>query len=525
MGLTLVSYSMINGAPVNVLDYGVDPTGVVDSTTQLQDIFDAVETAGGGTIYFPDGTYKTTLSLFVGSNLRIEFSGNAWIKSYGTDGYSAMLTNKPTGAANVTIINPQLDGNNTPSICGIIVRRNATEWRIIGGLIKNCKHDPAPGGLGGRCINIEAGDTPPASCNCTITGTVLQDSYEGLSLSGGPDQEQTNNVITNLVIERCESAITFFGNAGGYPHIPNEMSYVLSNISIRNCGVATTYARVKGIINSDRGSNIAMSNIFAFNDASYGYPEALFNGTFYNFQVSNVLYDGDLSLSLFCFYNYNESSPSYNGYDTVDNNFANIKCNGTAPDIIVMPSNTVALSNCQFDVSMYDISSNRLVSGYLYNKTTSKMKAYVRQYNLTVEGFFNEFQYRTQVSDYTPYGNYSLGNYSSGQLVQVANNSVVTISPPNYGGFAYITSYDGSARNYPQSEFSNWIFYDCGGTLLIEKGANLATLGTLFNVTTSNVTGTTGTNGYVTVAVQTGVLKIENRSGGTLNINVAFVTN
>jgi hypothetical protein len=32
MSLTKVSYSMVNGAPANVLDFGADPTGVADST-------------------------------------------------------------------------------------------------------------------------------------------------------------------------------------------------------------------------------------------------------------------------------------------------------------------------------------------------------------------------------------------------------------------------------------------------------------------------------------------------------------
>ena len=31
MALTKATYSMINGAPVNVLDYGADNTGITDS--------------------------------------------------------------------------------------------------------------------------------------------------------------------------------------------------------------------------------------------------------------------------------------------------------------------------------------------------------------------------------------------------------------------------------------------------------------------------------------------------------------
>jgi hypothetical protein len=55
MSLTKVSYSMIKGAPINVLDFGADPTGVADSTTALNNAL-----AAGNNIYIPSGTYKIT---------------------------------------------------------------------------------------------------------------------------------------------------------------------------------------------------------------------------------------------------------------------------------------------------------------------------------------------------------------------------------------------------------------------------------------------------------------------------------
>ena len=53
MSLTKVTYSMINGAPVNVLDLGADPTGVADSSAALQAAANI-----GGQIYLPSGTYR-----------------------------------------------------------------------------------------------------------------------------------------------------------------------------------------------------------------------------------------------------------------------------------------------------------------------------------------------------------------------------------------------------------------------------------------------------------------------------------
>jgi len=60
MSLTKVSYSMITGAVVNVLDFGADPSGVADSTPSIQAAIDSIS---AGIVYLPAGTYKTTAKL------------------------------------------------------------------------------------------------------------------------------------------------------------------------------------------------------------------------------------------------------------------------------------------------------------------------------------------------------------------------------------------------------------------------------------------------------------------------------
>lgn len=72
MSLTKVSYSMINGASLNVLDYGADPTGTNDSTSAIQAAYAAaqaaVQTATGTVtsantkyrIFYPKGIYKVS---------------------------------------------------------------------------------------------------------------------------------------------------------------------------------------------------------------------------------------------------------------------------------------------------------------------------------------------------------------------------------------------------------------------------------------------------------------------------------
>jgi len=60
MALTKVTYSMIKGQYVNVLDYGVDNTGTTDTTTAIQT---AINAAAGRAVYFPAGTYIVSSTL------------------------------------------------------------------------------------------------------------------------------------------------------------------------------------------------------------------------------------------------------------------------------------------------------------------------------------------------------------------------------------------------------------------------------------------------------------------------------
>jgi hypothetical protein len=99
MALTKVSYSMIAGAPVNILDFGADPTGAVDSASAIQAAVDFISTtpagAGpGGLVYIPAGTYRiqTQIDLPYGVSVKGDGGTASIIQCYDCDGLNFIKT-------------------------------------------------------------------------------------------------------------------------------------------------------------------------------------------------------------------------------------------------------------------------------------------------------------------------------------------------------------------------------------------------------------------------------------------------
>lgn len=75
MSLTKVSYSMIDGAPFNVLDFGATGDGVTNDTAAIQSALDAVKLAGGGFLYLPAGVYAISDALVLTGINNMIFAG------------------------------------------------------------------------------------------------------------------------------------------------------------------------------------------------------------------------------------------------------------------------------------------------------------------------------------------------------------------------------------------------------------------------------------------------------------------
>lgn len=83
MSLTKVSYSMITGAPVNVLDYGATGDGITDDTNAIL-LAIAAMPVNGGALFFPAGTYLVNSDNLNG----LKFNGKS---NFVVEGYGAII--------------------------------------------------------------------------------------------------------------------------------------------------------------------------------------------------------------------------------------------------------------------------------------------------------------------------------------------------------------------------------------------------------------------------------------------------
>jgi len=82
MSLTKVTYSMIHGAVVNVLDFGADPTGATASQSSIQAAIDSITS---GVVFIPKGTYLITAPIVTKNNITIQGEGDASELRVNTD--------------------------------------------------------------------------------------------------------------------------------------------------------------------------------------------------------------------------------------------------------------------------------------------------------------------------------------------------------------------------------------------------------------------------------------------------------
>ena len=187
MSLTKATYSMIEGAPANVLDFGADNTGVLDSTAA----FDAAEaylaTLGGGIMFVPPGDYRlnwvcaTDNIIVQGSGGRGEFddvclrpfsilSPTVTIASGSANVYYCQLINLHISGSDGTVNGLTKYANNAPS--ALLLRGGAIRTIIDSCVLYNGK----------KTVSLEPSATNPVT-GCRFLGCIIRNDITDSNLS------------------------------------------------------------------------------------------------------------------------------------------------------------------------------------------------------------------------------------------------------------------------------------------------------------------------------------------------------
>jgi hypothetical protein len=110
MALTKATYSMIEGASLNVLDFGAVGDGVTDDSVAIQAAIDAIPGIGGE-VYFPGGTYLVNTKIVLKGRLSLigESRNNTSIKA-GTVGMTVVEQNGSAYNIRIKYLNINGDG-------------------------------------------------------------------------------------------------------------------------------------------------------------------------------------------------------------------------------------------------------------------------------------------------------------------------------------------------------------------------------------------------------------------------------
>jgi hypothetical protein len=116
-------------------------------------------------------------------------------------------------------------------------------------------------------------------------------------------------------------------------------------------------------------------------------------------------------------------------------------------------------------------------------------------------------------------GSWFIANNGRGSAAQatISDDAAISITPPNLGGQIAISV--NPAASSPNIQTYGNAAFDVGSTPNVMKLNG----GTLFSVLASDVTGTTGVDGQLTVGVIAGAVKVENRTGGAIVLRWQFL--
>jgi hypothetical protein len=202
---------------VNVLDFGADPTGVVDSTLAIEDAFIEAATSGKKCVA-PTGTYliSNIINISITKSFEIECQIDTIFKvTAGFPANTALFkfqASNTTGNKKFIWKNGTIDGRlmpvktitSSPDLLAVLGAINSAD-NILDTLIDNVSfllNDTWPATAGDSCLYLERGQNYSIT-NCFFRGAV----DAGIYMSGNPSETLGRKVIvTGNTFELCEVA-------------------------------------------------------------------------------------------------------------------------------------------------------------------------------------------------------------------------------------------------------------------------------------------------------------------------------
>lgn len=223
------AWMRLQGQPIDVRHYGVTGDGTTDDTSAINTAISTLNTAGGGTLYFPPGTYIFT-AIRLRSNVHlVGVEGSVLRLADNTTNINDNIAYYPitstTGASNIMLRGLEFDGNmanNRPATIGSswvadILTMIGDDFRVL-----DCYFRDAP----------DSGIMFATTKNCVVSGCRFDNCPDlGIYYSDTINGQQNNLIVDNR-FTRCKHG------AVGVKHTATAL--VIANNMIRDCGNGIT---------------------------------------------------------------------------------------------------------------------------------------------------------------------------------------------------------------------------------------------------------------------------------------------
>jgi parallel beta-helix repeat protein len=441
MSLTKVSYSMIQGSPLNVLDFGAKGDGSTDDTSAIQAALNAVPQFGS--VFFPVGNYIISDILTLSTN-NVVIQGNATITAKANAQFEFLF--KTQSINNITIKDLVFNANQanrtasqTIRFAGISIDGNENSIENV--TVKNC--------LGFNLIpaaafGVTGNKNTIIGCRALDCGDDSGKGSDGFYTGGG-----AQIVISNCIATNC-----------------TDTGFVLENAS---------YGLITGCTSVDCSAGAAITAFAAFT-----YTGNVINGlTVKNWNAINT---GGIAIGVLT------NNVNCSVYDTIVSNvvmYADLSAGRGTGSAIFVKSNglgrceQVTIANCLIDgASKYGVE----IDGDVVSVTGCRIK------NVTEVGITMPTGYEHYVSSNYVYG--GLRGITAGGTTTAVAQGNYCLNQTNWGIFVFDTATLDSVMNS---------VYNVGATGFVGKdaGATINLVGQFVNTLSVNNASGSATSGSI----------------------------